>query len=96
MTLNRSLWCSESQTNVLVPSSSSLADGPGLRLGLRVQEDMGLLLEGTLRLHGKFSGHVCGWWSKSQIVESKEFEVKKSLWVFRDSVIVRHVMKACG
>ena len=59
MTLNRSLWCSEAQSNVLVPSSSTLSDaGLGLRLG--VQEDVRLLLERALRLHGEFGGHDCG------------------------------------
>lgn len=59
MTLNRSLRCSEAQSNVLVPSSSTLSD-TGLRLRLGVQEDVRLLLERALRLHGEFGGHDCG------------------------------------
>jgi hypothetical protein len=58
--LNGGLWCSESQSNVLVPSSSALANSGGLRLRLGVQEDVRLLLERALRLHGKFGGHDCG------------------------------------
>jgi hypothetical protein len=58
--LNGGLWCSESQSNVLVPSSSALANSGGLRLRLGVQEDVRLLLERPLRLHSKFGGHDCG------------------------------------
>jgi hypothetical protein len=58
--LNGGLWCSESQSNVLVPSSSALANSGGLRLRLGVQEYVRLLLERALRLHGKFGGHDCG------------------------------------
>ena len=58
--LNRSLWCAETQSNVLVPSSASFSDGGGLRLGLGVQEDMGLLLVSALALDGQFGGHGCG------------------------------------
>lgn len=65
---NRRLWRSESQSNVFVPSSSSLSDSAGLGLCLRVQEDVRLLLEGALRLHGKFGGHDCGG-CRSQVVE---------------------------
>jgi hypothetical protein len=57
--LNRRLRCSETQSNVLVPSSSTLSD-TGLRLRLGVQEDVRLLLERALRLHGEFGGHDCG------------------------------------
>lgn len=60
VSLNGSLWGSESQSNVLVPSSSSLADSCGLRLRLAVEEDVRLLLESALRLDGKFGGHDCG------------------------------------
>ena len=34
VSLNGSLWSSESQSNILVPSSSSFSDSAGLRLGL--------------------------------------------------------------
>ena len=51
----------ETQTNVLVPSPTSLADSLALRaLVLGVEKDVGLLLEGSLRLHGKFGRHGCG------------------------------------
>lgn len=63
---NGGLGCAETQSDVLVPSSSSLADGGGLRLGLRVQEDVGLLLESALALDGQFGGHGCGWVVKSR------------------------------
>lgn len=43
----------ETQTNVLVPSSSTLARSGALGLGLGVQEDVRLLLESTLRLDGQ-------------------------------------------
>jgi hypothetical protein len=58
--LNRRLRCPESQSNVFVPSSSTLAGSARLGLRLGVEEDMRLLLESALRLHGEFGGHVCG------------------------------------
>lgn len=51
--LNGSLGGTETQTNVLVPSSSTLARSGALGLGLGVQEDVRLLLESTLRLDGQ-------------------------------------------
>ena len=60
VSLNGGLWCSESQSNVLVPSSSTLANSARLRLGLGVEEDVRLLLESTFRLYGEFGGHDCG------------------------------------
>jgi len=68
ISFNGGLWCTESQSNVLVPSSSTLPNSAGLRLGLRVQEDMRLLLESALRLHGEFGGHDCG----SRVVEGRK------------------------
>jgi hypothetical protein len=65
--LNGGLWGSESQSNVLVPSSTTLANSGGLGLRLRVEEDVRLLLESALRLYGKFGGHVCGDCRMSQI-----------------------------
>ena len=59
--LNGGLRGSETQTNVLVPSSATLARSGGLGLGLRVLEDVRLLLESTLRLDGQLGGHGCGW-----------------------------------
>lgn len=52
--LNGGLGGTETQTNVLVPSSSALARSGALGLGLGVQEDVRLLLESTLRLDGQF------------------------------------------
>ena len=50
----------ETQTNVLVPSPSALANSLALRaLVLGVEEDVRLLLEGSLRLHGEFGRHDC-------------------------------------
>jgi hypothetical protein len=57
--INRSLGGSETQTDVLVPSSATLAWPRRLGLDLRVQEDMGLLLERTLRLDCKLRRHDC-------------------------------------
>jgi hypothetical protein len=51
--LNGGLGGTETQTNILVPSSSSLARSGALGLGLGVQEDVRLLLESTLRLDGQ-------------------------------------------
>jgi hypothetical protein len=68
--LNRGLGRSEAQTDVLVPSSAALASSRRLGLRLGVEEDVRLLLESALRLHGKFGGHGCGcgWLSRSQVV----------------------------
>lgn len=61
MAFNGGLRCPESQSHVLVPSSSTLADLCALcALGLLVDENMRLLLVGTLRLHGQFRSHDCG------------------------------------
>lgn len=67
--LNRVLWGLEAQADVLVPSSSTLADSARLGLRLGVEEDVRLLLESALRLDGKFGGHGCGgrWLSRSQV-----------------------------
>lgn len=56
--LNGSLGGTETQTNVLVPSSSTLARSGALGLGLGVQEDVRLLLESTLRLDGQLGRHL--------------------------------------
>jgi hypothetical protein len=73
ISLNSGLWCSESQSNVLVPSSPTLPSSARLCLGLGVEEDVRLLLESALGLYGKFGGHDCGfvWLSKSQVVGEK-------------------------
>ena len=57
--LNGSLGCSETQSNVLIPSSTTLADLLALRFYLRVGKDVRLLLERTLRLDGQLCRHVC-------------------------------------
>ena len=97
MTLNRSLWCSEAQSNVFVPSSSTLSNSGGLRLGLGVEEDMWLLLESALRLNCEFGGHDCGAWSKIASRGLSRFESER-LWNFqiakRGRRGVGHVM--CG
>jgi hypothetical protein len=50
--VNSSLGSPEAQSNVLVPSSTTLAHPLRLcRLGLWILEDMRLLLKGTFRLH---------------------------------------------
>ena len=59
--LNSSLWCSEPQPNVLVPSSSTFTDLGAFRpLGLLVDEDVRLFLIGALRLHRQLCRHDCG------------------------------------
>lgn len=60
VSLNRGLGCPEAQSNVLVPSASSLADSARLGLRLGVEEDVRLLLESALRLNSEFGGHGCG------------------------------------
>lgn len=57
--LNGRLWGTETQANVLIPSSATLSDLVALRLGLRVEEDVRLLLERTFRLDGQLGGHGC-------------------------------------
>ena len=58
--LNGGLWGLESQTNILIPSPSSLSDSALSRADLAGEEDMGLLLESTLRLHSQLGGHFLG------------------------------------
>lgn len=57
--LNGSLGSTESQTNVLVPSSATLSNSLALGLGLGVGENVRLLLESALRLDGQLGRHVC-------------------------------------
>lgn len=60
-TLNGSLWCPETESNVLVVSSATLSDS--LRLvgaALVVDEDVWLLLESALALDSQFGRHDCG------------------------------------
>lgn len=56
--LNGGLGGSETQTDVLIPSSAALARSGALGLGLRVLEDVRLLLESTLRLDGQLGRHL--------------------------------------
>lgn len=56
--LNGGLGCTETQADVLVPSSV-LASLFALRLGLGVEEDVRLLLERTFRLDGQLGRHGC-------------------------------------
>jgi len=58
--LNSSLWCSETQTDIFVPSSTTLSDLSALcRFRLGIEEDVRLLLVGALRLDGQFGCHDC-------------------------------------
>ena len=96
-TLNGGLWCAESQSNVLVPSSSSLANSAGLRLRLGVQEDVRLLLESALRLHSQFGGHDCGFRGLSKVASrggSWRFW-RKSLLLLDFSVALSS-LRVCG
>lgn len=94
--VNCSLRCSETQSNFLVPSSSSLAHFLGLcALCLRVEEDMRLLLESTLRLHCQFGRHdrdalpnavsrALRGWKSSMVVAANDFDIDFEvlcLWV---------------
>jgi len=67
--LNGRLGRLEPQANVLVPSASPLPNSALCGTGLLSGEDVGLLLESTLRLDGKFGGH--GWSSRAIIVEGR-------------------------
>ena len=60
LALNSGLGGAEAQANVLVPSPATLARPSGLDLGLAVEEDVRLLLESALALHGQFGGHLVG------------------------------------
>lgn len=59
VSLNGVLGGLETKTDVLVPSSATLSDSPGLSgRTLGVEEDVRLLLESALALDGKLGGHV--------------------------------------
>lgn len=60
VSLDGGLWRPEAQTNVLVPSSSTLSDRLALGLYFGVGEDVRLLHKGTLRLDGQLGRHGCG------------------------------------
>jgi len=57
--LNGGLWCAETQTDILIPSSPTLSDLLALGLRLGVDEDVRLLLERTFRLDGQLGRHNC-------------------------------------
>lgn len=57
--LNGGLGGTETQTDILVPAAG-LADLAALRLGLRVLEDVRLLLVSALGLDGQLGRHGCG------------------------------------
>jgi hypothetical protein len=94
----------EAQTDVLVPSASTLARSGGLRLDLRVLEDMGLLLESTLRLDGEFGSHgrcrdrrivgfpVC-WWLRIGVwemsIQSGKFSLERPTYKIQWEVALR-------
>lgn len=52
------LWCLEAQANIFVPSSATLSDLFAFcGLHLLIEEDVGLFLEGALRLDCQFGRH---------------------------------------
>jgi len=59
VSFNGVLWSLESQTNILVPSSSTLSNSSLCGAGLLGGENVRLLLESALRLDGQFGGHFC-------------------------------------
>lgn len=69
--LNGGLGGTETQTDVLVPSAAVLARSGGLGLGLRVEEDVRLLLESTLRLDGQFGRPEVGKNSQQNSIASR-------------------------
>jgi hypothetical protein len=75
-TFNGSLGGTETQTDILVPSSSALARLGGLGLNLGVKEDVRLLLESTLRLDGQLGGPVT---SHRSVCGLEEFMVEPFL-----------------
>ena len=59
--LNSSLGRPEAQSDILIPSPTTLSDTLALAaLNLGVEEDMGLLLESAFALDCKFGRHDCG------------------------------------
>lgn len=69
--LNGGLGGTEAQTDILVPSAAVLARSGGLGLGLRVKEDVRLLLESTLRLDGQFGRPEMGGKSQQNNIASR-------------------------
>ena len=66
--LNGSLGGSESQPDIFEPSPTGLANLLALRgLRLVVEEDVRLLLVGTLGLDCQFGSHGCGWCSTGRV-----------------------------
>jgi hypothetical protein len=60
VSFNGVLWRLEAQTNILVPSSSTLSNSSLCGAGLLGGENVRLLLESALRLNGQFGGHFAG------------------------------------
>lgn len=65
--VNGSLWCSEAQANILIPSSATLSGTFSLSSGFLVEEDR-LLLESALALDCEFGCHG-GWWCEIAAME---------------------------
>lgn len=80
VTLDGGLWCTETQSNVLIPSSSSFANSRRLDLRLGVQEDVWLLLVSPLGLDGQFSCHDCVVVVRSQFEIVGAVRCSKSGW----------------
>lgn len=59
--LDGGFGCPEAQSNVLIPSPTTLSDTLALAaLGFGVEEDVRLLLESAFALDCKFGRHDCG------------------------------------
>jgi hypothetical protein len=71
--LNCSLGRSETETNILEPSSATLSNllRPRSLSGLVVEENVRLLLVGTLGLDCQFGSHDCGLWLTEKCVEEE-------------------------
>lgn len=84
--LNGGLGGTEAQTNLLIPPPN-LASLLALGLGLRVQEDVRLLLESALRLDGQLGRHGCGLSTWGEGRRSRDGMGLKSRWG-KDSMCV--------
>lgn len=95
--LNGVLGGTESQTDILVPAAAG-ANLLGLGLGLRVKEDVRLLLESALGLDGQLGRHGCGVLVDGEaVVELRMKRLAGLVWTFEveeDSLSARTVV--CG
>ena len=95
--LNGVLGGTEAQTDILVPAAVG-ANLLGLGLGLRVKEDVRLLLESALRLDGQLGRHGCGVLVDGEaVVELRMKRLAGLVWTFEveeDSLSARTVV--CG